>query len=128
MELEQQAPIDSETELEKEKEKKAEYAKQYRLKRKLEMEQRAGKKKSTLQFPPYGRSIGSCICLTADICMSHGFAGKKYNRYVKWYVAKQIKKGVHNEPYEIFDDEGGAHRNPMKIVSSQITSDVNTAP
>jgi len=37
MELEQQAPIDSETELEKRK--KAEYAKQYRMKRKLEMEQ-----------------------------------------------------------------------------------------
>jgi hypothetical protein len=40
MEMEHQAPIDEERKVER-KQKKAEYNKQYRLKRKLEMEQRA---------------------------------------------------------------------------------------
>ena len=43
-------------------------------------------KKIQVQFLPYGTSIGSCICLTADLYVSNGFAGKKYNRYVNEYV------------------------------------------
>ena len=30
-------------------------------------------KKLQVQFLPYGRSIGSCICLTADLYVSHVF-------------------------------------------------------
>ena len=42
--------------------------------------------KLQVQFLPYGTGIGSCICLAADLYVSHGFAGKKYNRYVNEYV------------------------------------------
>jgi len=74
------------------KQRNEEYSKRYRLKRKMKMQQQAPttseaeSEKLQVQFLPYGRSIGSCICLTADLHMSHGFAGKKYNRYVNEYV------------------------------------------
>jgi len=64
------------------KQKNAEYSKRYRLKRKMKMQQQAPTtseaepEKLQVQFLPYGTSIGSCICLTADLYVSHGFAGK----------------------------------------------------
>ena len=74
------------------KQKNAEYYKRYRLKRKMKMQQQAPTtseaepEKLQVQFLPYGTSIGSCICLNADLDVSHGFAGKKCNRYVNEYV------------------------------------------
>ena len=74
------------------KQKNAEYSKRYRLKWKMQMQQQAPTtseaepEKLQVEFLPYGTSIGSCICLNADLYVSHGFAGKKYNRYVNEYV------------------------------------------
>jgi len=74
------------------KQKNAEYSKRYRLKQKMQMQQQAPTtseaepEKLQVWFLPYGTSIGSCICLTAYLNVSHGFAGKKYNRYVNEYV------------------------------------------
>ena len=74
------------------KQKNAEYSKRYRLKRKMKMQQQAPTtseaepNKLEVYFLPYGTSIGSCIYLTADLYVSHGFADKKYNRYVNEYV------------------------------------------
>ena len=90
MELVQQAPIDSETELEK-KRKKAEYAKEYRLKRKLEMEQRAGKKRNPRHsFHLTVEASDHVYVLRQTYACHMDLPATKYNRYVKWYV-KQIR-------------------------------------
>jgi hypothetical protein len=76
--MEYTAPIDVEREIEM-KRKKAEYMKQYRLKRKLGMEQRASNVKLQVESDDEYKipsifndeSTGSCICLRLDLYMSH---------------------------------------------------------